>query len=422
MKTLLDHLEAEQFLRELQEDHLSEVEFLLVQRQHYFIDPERSWLEAEELETRLARHVAALRAGGQVALDCARQLLAEGDMGQYLAALHVLASLAPEEVAPERVLEARAEPLQELLPPWHEALVLAQHADLARVCTRALRHEQALVRAAAARLLGHRREGQPVHLLPLLSDSAAEVRAAAAVALAQLGHRPALSALERLLPTLPAEDCSEQLLRAALLLGSGSALERCCSLCRTGAASPALIRLLAMAGSEWEFPLLRSLAAHPATAAPALEALGILGMVDCVPQLLESLASPEPMLQLAAASALNLITGANLVQKVLVPDEQDEDSPGREVEQPSTAPQAWHQWWNAHRHHFRGAARFRQGVALTPAACLAELEAQRSLLPARTRAALELALRLGEPTGLEPDWPVHRQKLVLARWRGYCAA
>ncbi|QRK11301.1 hypothetical protein JQX13_15210 [Archangium violaceum] len=416
-KTLLGHPDAEQFIREFQEEHQSEVEFLLRQRQRCFHAPDRSWLDAEQMEARLDRHMDALRAGGHVALRSARQLIAEGDMGQFMAAVHVLASLAPEESSISRVLEVRIESDEELLPSWFEAIALARHPEWVSVCIQAALHERPLIRATAARLLGYRREGEHEHLIRLLREDAdSKVRSTAALSLAHLGYGPALPLVEQSLSHLPPDD-AEPMLRAALLLGSSRALQVCRQLCQSNTPSPPLVRLLALAGREQDVPLLRRLCARSSLASSAFEALGILGIASTIPELIEHLASPQLALRLAAASALALVTGAGLTQKVHIPDEEDEDAPDRAVEQPSTDEKAWRHWWKDHASHFQKAMRFRHGRPFSPTACLDELEAARSSFQVRARATLELALLLGQAPSIEPDWPIHRQRQVLVRWR-----
>jgi hypothetical protein len=271
------------------------------------------------------------------------------------------------------------------------------------------------VRAAAAALLGYRREGEPARLILLLEDGEGAVRGAAAVALALLGHRPALLSIESLLAHSPPEQAGP-LVQAALLLGSRRALTFCRQLCNSGAPPPELPRLLALAGDAQELPVLLRLCARPGFTESALEALGLLGLSTAVPKLMEHLEAEDPRHRQAAASALGILSGAGPELKVQVAAGKDEEE-GREWEQWSTAPQAWRRWWERHGRHFEGGQRWRHGRRFTLEGCLEELEEPRGLLAARSRTALELVLRSGRPFDFEPDWPVRRQRESLARWR-----
>ncbi|MFE8597107.1 HEAT repeat domain-containing protein [Archangium violaceum] len=414
-KTLLDHPGAESFLSEFQEEHLSEVEFLLQQRRRLLHAPGARWTDAEESETRLALHLAAMRASVEVALGCAQEAVASGDDGQFLAGLHVLASLAPQEAGIDALLEIREAALEEMLPTWTEALALARHQEVAGCCTRALEDERPQVRAAAASILGHRREGEPSRLMPLLEDGDDLVRGAAALALARLGHRPTLPSIEALLAHSPPER-AEPLARAALLLGSRRALTFCRQLCNSGLPPPPLPRLLALAGDAQDLPVLRRLGARPALAEASLEALGLLGFSAAVPELLAHLEAEDPRLRQSAASALGLLSGAGPGLKLRVAAREDEEE-GHEREEWSTDPRAWREWWDAHGRRFEGGQRWRHGRRFTLEGCLEELEDPHSPLTLRSRTALELVLHSGRPLDLEPDWPVRRQRAALTRWR-----
>ncbi|QRK07937.1 hypothetical protein JQX13_49610 [Archangium violaceum] len=341
--------------------------------------------------------------------------MAAGDAGQFLAGLHVLASLAPQEAGIDTLLQAREADLAEVLPTWTEALALAPHPEVAGCCTRALEDKRPLVRAAAAALLGHRREGEPSHLIPLLKDGEGMVRSSAALALAQLDHRPALPLIETLLAhSLPEQ--AEPLARAALLLGSRRALPFCRQLCNSGTPPPGIPRLLALAGDAQDLPVLRRLCTRPALTEASLEALGLLGLLAAVPELMEHLEAEDPGHRQAAASALGLLSGAELKQKVLVATDDDEEE-GLEREQWSTHPRDWRQWWEAHGRHFEGGHRWRHGRRFTLEGCLEELEDPHSSRAARSRTVLELTLRSGRPLDLELDWFVCRQRESLTRWR-----
>src|SRR4051812_43465140 len=85
------------FIRDFQEEHLSEIEFLLEQRKRYVHNPELPWPELADLEQRIDAHVDAMCAGGEIALELAREAMAGGDEAQALAGLHVVTSFQEAE-------------------------------------------------------------------------------------------------------------------------------------------------------------------------------------------------------------------------------------------------------------------------------------------------------------------------------------
>ncbi|HYO55824.1 HEAT repeat domain-containing protein [Archangium sp.] len=425
-RTLLEHPSAPEFLREFQEEHLSELAFLLAQRRRYLHDPEVEWPDVESLETRIFRHVEALRTGGDIGLTCARETFASEAPDELTAGAYALVHVTSGGDGIAEVMARMAEADTVLLPCFTEALMLARHPQLSERLGTLLTALRPEVRAAAARILGHRRDGGAGPLLPLLDDSVPEVRAAAALAVADLGHRLALPVLERKLTQVSAGEVGVWAL-AALRLGSSRALHACRQVGHaSGTLSPGLPWLLGLAGDAQDFGLLRQLCARPELMVGVLEALGILGVPAAVPLLLEHLSHEKTEVKEAAAKALALMTGAGLLEKVQVRDEDASDDEAsedawHEVTRPSTDAVAWRAWWAEHRSLLEGKSRLRLGRPYSLDLCIEELAHSRSLFDARARAALELGIRSGQTVGFQPDWPIRRQRQAIEQWRQWWA-
>ncbi|WP_414640687.1 HEAT repeat domain-containing protein [Archangium sp.] len=310
------------------------------------------------------------------------------------------------------------------LPCFTEALSLVLHPQLSERLEALLSSPRPEVRATTARILGHRHETGAGPLLPLLEDAVPEVRAAAALAVSELGHSPALPVLERKLTEAPPEELDIWLL-ASLRLGSSRALQACRQAAQAaGPLVPRIPWLLGLAGAPQDFSSLRQLSRRPELVRTTLEAIGILGVPAAVPLLLEHLEHPQAEVREAAASALALMTGAGLTEKSHVFDEEAADEgaaeeSAREVTRPSTDSAVWRAWWAEHRSRLEGKSRLRLGQHYTLDACIEELAHPRSPFDARARAALELDIRSGQPCGFQPDWPVHRQRQTIERWRSW---
>jgi uncharacterized protein (TIGR02270 family) len=418
--SLLQHPNASKFLREFQEEHLSELEFLLGQRGKYLRDSEVPWPEVADLEQRIEAHAEAMCAGGNVALELAREALASGEDAQVMAGVYVVASFPDAEGVDGlgEVLETLEEAAADLLGVWEEVLVLSEHPRVAERTNSLLASPRPEVRAAAARILGRRHEGSDERLLLLLDDPSAEARISAAVALARLNYRPAVAAIENLLQYVPVSEW-EPLTLAALLLGSPRALRHCRQACQAGGELPSgFPQLLAVAGEEKDLPVLQRLCAHPKLASRAIAALGILGVPSSVPFLIEQLSSDALEVRLAAGTALNLLTGAKLYVTTRAMEEGAEgDEPGRVVRLPNTDATAWTEWWDGYAPRFSGSRRFRRGKPLSLGICVEELADPSSPFDARERAAQELRIHSGQAIGFEPDWPVRRQRAAIARWQ-----
>jgi uncharacterized protein (TIGR02270 family) len=339
--------DATEFIREFHEEHLSEIEFLLGQRHRYVRDPEIPWSEVVDLEQRIEAHVDAMCSGGEVALELAREALLSGDDAQVMAGVHVVAAFQETAGAGGlgEVLHTIEEVAADLLGVWEEVLVLSEHPRAAERTNSLLDSPRPEVRAAAARILGRRHEGSDERLLLLLDDASAEVRISAAVALARLNYRPAVTAIENLLQYVPVSEW-EPLTLAALYLGSPRALRHCRQACQAGGElPPGFPLLLAVAGEEKDLPVIQKLCAHPKLGSRAIAAVGILGVPSSVPFLIEQLSSDALDVRLAAGAALNLITGANLyVTARAMQEGADGDEPGRVIRLPNKDPTTWNEW------------------------------------------------------------------------------
>lgn len=422
--TLRHHIGFPEFFHEFQEEHLSEIEFLLGQRQRHVRDPEFAWPALANMEDRLEAHVDAMCVGGAPALELAREAMAGGDEAQTMAGLYVVASFEEADGADGlgAVLHSMEEAAADLLYVWEEVLVLSEQPRVSERMLPLLSSPRAEVRATVTRALLRRHGGTPESLLPLLGDTSPEVRSAAVMALAQLGYGPAITTVENLLQYVPLLEW-EPLTVAALYLSSPRALRHCRQACQSGGElPPGFPWLLAMAGEERDLPILQKLCAHPKLASHALRAVGILGIPSSVPFLLEHLSSDALEVRLAAGAALNLLTGANLYVTAQAMEEgADGDEPGREIHLPHTDAATWAQWWDGHQPRFSGSRRFRLGKPFSLGVCIEELAAPHSTFDSRERAAKELRIHSGQAIGFEPDWPIRRQRAAIARWQRWWA-
>jgi uncharacterized protein (TIGR02270 family) len=418
--SLLRHPSAQEFLREFQEEHLSELEFLFGQRERYVRDPYIPWPDIAGMERRIEAHVDAMRASGTVGLELAREAMESGDEAEVMAGAYIVSSFQEQDGTDGlgEVIRAVEEVAEDLLGVWEQVLVLSEHPRVADRVNALLASPRSEVRATAVRVLGRRHEGHAERILPLLEDASLEVRSSAVMSLARLDYRPAVTAVENLLQYVPVAEW-EPLTFAALCLGSPRALKHCRQACQAGGDLPAgFSRLLAMAGEEQDLPLIQKLCAHPKLASRAIAAVGILGVPSSVPFLIEHLSSDALEVRLAAGAALNLLTGANLYVTTRALEEgADGPEPGREIRLPQTDATTWTQWWDGHEPRFSGSRRFRRGKPLSLGICVEELADPNNPFDVRERAAQELRIHSKQAIGFEPDWPIRRQRAAIDRWQ-----
>jgi hypothetical protein len=186
----------------------------------------------------------------------------------------------------------------------------------------------------------------------------------------------------------------------------------------------ALATCVGIAGQLADSGLLMGRVEANPTDTSAVAALGILGAPASVPFLLGLLASDNDPVKLAAAGALDLMSGHHARERVtqtIPPDPGDESTAGevREVERVNTSPEYWSQWWHRERSRLEVNARWRRGGFFSLGACIAELADAQSTLIDRARAYLELSARAPATIAFEPDWFVGRQDESIDAWTAW---
>lgn len=428
-----------QFLQELHREHLLETGHLLTQRQRYLEDPAISWLGVADLEDRLAAHVDALELGGDLAKQCAVEFLKSSDEDEITGAVHALASIHFAEISHlEILLEHFIQADDALFGCYVEALKHATHPQLSHYLTPLLTHERPILNAAAAEILGFRRVGDAKRLWPMLRHPDGMVRGTAIVALVRMGDRSAVPALEQSI--LDSDSPPPQVwLLPLLLLGSRRALrEVATDSSRAGSATPVGLSCLAMAGGRETFVILARAIQYPDMKPHAYAALGIFGDVNGVAHLLDGLRSADDNERLEAAKALQLITGAGLIETVTVeereePDLIPEDVTGEPKQTPSEEPpprtrqvqrvctrlEPWQRWWQEHARNFNMAPRWRHGKPFSLGLCIDDLAHPDSDYQTRQHAYMELLIRSGQSIAFEPDWFISRQTQAIEIWRAW---
>jgi len=261
----------------------------------------------------------------------------------------------------------------------------------------------------AVKLLGHSRCGEAQLLARLAAAPEgprvlreAAVRALALVAPEQTAE-PAM-ALARVFPDSTAAAW------ALAMVGHPAGLE----LARRGVdrsqtPPPGVALLVAQAGEARDAMGLRRVLGDQHCRSEVCRALGIMGLPDDVPLLLDCLGDDDEEVQRAAQEALVWLTGSDLV----------EPPPGTVAprgEEPAVDPQQWRDYWNQQGERFRRGQRYRRGEPFRLSACLDELEGTFPFA-VRRRALEELRLRWRRPIALEPDWALPRQRAVWAALR-----
>jgi len=416
-------------------EHLEEVGFLYGQCKALRADAEQGWLACAPFEERLEAHLDALVVGGKAASTwCLDQLpSAEPEAlfgitallcrsGNAAALKHLLQD---ERLGDLGALEAIAAALlQEWPSAWKAgALRALAEGDLrlaptfaAIACSRGWDVGAALVGAL---------ERSPPAAQPALLEWLGRMPGQGWPGLAQA-----------------CEDAEPRRRTAALLAGLRQHDPGALALVLADTAEPGL---LAMAGGRGTAARLTGLLADARRATAAAAALGQIGELSAVRTLTALLA--DDTLAGTAACALQLITGADLRETVLVPEPVDEaemtpaelqrwrsagEAPrrldgepfGSRVERPCRDPAIWGGWLMENGARFSAQLRYRHGAPCSAVVLVRSLGHPAMPASARTVLAEELIVRHGircgwnAATTVAQQWGALRQAMELAESDG----
>lgn len=425
------------FYVELYEEHLEEASFLYAQRLTLFDDPEITWVTIGEWEERLEAHIDALVIGEDLALEVCEKQVVEGDFGLLFAVVSVfcrqrrfdllkkvLEPLDPED--PEK-LQAVADALKYECPSeWESEIAHILPANDPRLSF------------ILATLYGYRRKKFGEGLVADVATLPPAVVQALAWARGRLGDKQGKSQLRDWLRHK--EGAVRSAAAVALLRVGEQQLVQETMLQEDISAVPWSTR--ATAATPKELALLLAQVGRNKPEPDSLMALGIMGEITAVPVLLSYLADEE--LAPAAALGLNVIMGAELYEKVFIPEVMEDDElfdeekeqikKGQPVLRPdgkpygenvvrlSQKPDEWKTWWAANKSRFASGLRYRSGMPLTPAALVDNLAFPMTPRRIRQLAHEELVIRYGADIPFETDMPVRKQQEAIGKWKSWATA
>ncbi|MDH5229510.1 MAG: hypothetical protein OEZ58_07705 [Gammaproteobacteria bacterium] len=311
-------ISQQQLYRSLYAEHIAEIGFNLSDRQTILQTDTQSWQDCVELEQYIAAHLSALRLGGQEAYQVLLELLESVDEDEVLGAVFSLVSIDEFSPGMIAVIEAFQIVDEDILPNYIDALKHGLRNTLSQQLLPLLEIETPLIRAATVEILGYRGDIDPKRLWPLLHETNELVQTSVMIALMRLGYRQARPVVEELL--LRKAEIKDEMLLLLLVLGSPNAQTYIRNSCQNAdTVSEQRLIFLALFGGTQDFSILINALSFPEMKTAVYESLGILGDVQSIPFLITGLNGIADNETIAAATALNYLTGANLTQTVTVP-------------------------------------------------------------------------------------------------------
>lgn len=407
------------FARDLYQEHLEEIGFLLFQCKDLFDDMDVNWPKIKDFEKRLESHLDAVKVGGPPAFECVKLFLSDDDEDNIFAAAYTLTSMEYGrdgenlDLIIKTLIDSYDDENNDLSIIYVKALKYGQNPRIKDKLEALLNHEQFNIQAVAVDILTYRREGDPAKVVELVRSPEPELRVAAIYFLGLAGHRDLLPFLKRFLShTL--DPNWEKLVLASLQLGSVAGLNYARSACESESTVTENLPLyIALAGDLTDLNLLINTLSFQKLNNTVIEGIGIIGNVKAVPILIEKLKTEDEKLKLKITHSLGLITGAGPTEEHVV-----EDEGGDVITMP---PEQWIQWWQANQNRFDSNKRWRRGKPFTLGACIQEMADPKQRYCQRQRAYLELIIRSGVHIPFEADWFIPKQQEAIGRWEEWWA-
>jgi hypothetical protein len=411
------------------EAHLDEASFMYEQRLRYLDDPTLTFEDVAALEARLEAHLDGLTLGGSQARQLCMRALAPGDPGSAYVALTTLCRQGEQTGLQDLLRELDVDDA-EVLHAVTDALALELPNTLSTLAVEALATGRPALRPAWARAAARRRWPVGPQIIRAAQAGDRDTAVTCAWALGELGEETSRGWLRSCI----GDDPQLSHVAALALAKLGEPLPPGANALQPWAAVPlAVADALRLAQPR---PL--SFTDTDPYVDHSVLALGLSGAASGFPVLIDNLA--DDTLGGAAATALYLMTGAWLIDEVVVTEpvdpELDDDlvdpEPSGEAEgadvipvrpttraQISRDPARWRAFLEAHTDLVGAREPLRMGRPLGTLSTLAALQSLATPLAVRQLLIDDLRIRGRSSVRLQVDDPVHEQR---AAWAAIGAA
>lgn len=431
------------FVRARAREHFEEITMIGSQRAPLLGDP---WRNALTLERRMLNSIDALAAMGSTALAYLEPLVLDSPAKDPTRAFGIGIALGcfsgrDALAAAERVAWSLRQNDPESLSQLADALKLVPHDRLHLALRTMFADRDPAMRALAIDVLAYRGLATPDDLARAALDLPPV--AAKALPYAALAKSPVVNdAVAQALGSGDPAAVRAAWLAMALAGHPQTSMVLANSLAGEDGEIAAL--LLAISGDARDADTLLS-AAVATPARPLVTAVGWAGASDHVVSLMSFLEHDDKTVQLAAAYALERITGAGLWEEAEVPAEEIDvpeppdpdigepkpvklarlvsdprDLPSEPapdvVQQPTTSAERWRAWWVEKSGLFKQGFRYRRGHPYTPLVSLQDLDSGPCTPGERRSLQRELCIRTAQVVRLDPLDMVVVQEEALREW------
>lgn len=428
-----------------------------LQRMPLLGDPFRS---VQFLERRMLCSFDAIAALGPGALMRLEPLAMDSpakDAPRAFAAAFVFGCMEGRDAlgAAERIFRWYGPSVDETADAFANGLKIATNPLVDVVARAWLSDPDPSMRAVAIDVLGYRRTATAPELVACANDSSPRVAGKALPYLGALNPQDHVAAMHEAIDSalqafdLDLKDAAWAAMSLSAHPHAQTVLNR--ALSEEGVCDRAAIPLAIVADATDAAELLRRATEKPTE--PLLLALGWAGAADCIPFLIQQVGGKKKELKIAAANALDRISGARLYEEMSIDPEKIEvedpptpdvdlggpkppkplplakvvsdprDLPGEgapdALELPTTDVRRWQAWWKEVRENYRNGTRYRRGHPYTPLVSWWELDQWRVTPFERRMLQRELVVRTGHYVAFDPFDFVPVQEAAIKQWEAH---
>ncbi len=409
--------------RKLFHKHLEKTMELLEACKHCFYNSQVRWETIRHLEPQLKVHVECLEEHGQPAIDFLETYITEEtDDEDYEekrpAAAYLMASIRDsDEKSVKRLMELFREN-EDLVPLIRPAVNYSLNSDLDRELNKNPELEPPHVQKSIVEMNQYKGLNKADSIPTLRESKLSLIQSSILKADVLEGHKIEMNKVQTLISEEP--DLSETLTFVSLVARQEDGIWHCRKMLNEKAEEEINYPvLLSYTGDMRDYSLISNSLKKDESKKSAIQALGILGLKDCVHALLNLMKNEEWQIQKSIVESLELVTGAELH---IPPPDIKEGPEGKEyeVEVVTQWYDIWKTWWVENNGLFDDDVRYRRGKRFHLGSCIEEMAYQLGNHWSRQGAYYELRIRSGEfVIHFEADWYVDDQLVAINKWQDW---
>ena len=420
-----------EFSKSLYSEHFEEASILYEQRHHLMLDSDLTWMDIEDFEDRIEAHLDALVVGENMAINVCKEGIYEGAFGEYYVAICLYCRQNCFDLVNDLIHSVNLEDTKTCQAVrdalCHELPTKWQHKFIQMLSKKDLKLNPIIYSVIA-----FQRWSAGNELIKIMQNNKDDLHCELISAAGRIQEKDARHILLDCLHHSNENICYHSAI-ALLRLGDYEKVIDVCLQYLPSYNWPLIP--LALAGNQSVVSFLLNVQTPTADwLADWLLSLGLTGDISAVQKIFTFFSNSE--LVESAVQALNLITGAELYEKIFIPEEIDEDElfedelellkKGESITNADGTPMGntitrlsqkiddWKKWWASNELSFQPEIRYRNGKPFSPSCLLENMISEKYPQQIRQLAYEEFVIRYRVDYPFDTDMLVKDQKNAIA--------